>query len=212
MPLQNRVTPFGEIVAVPERGLLMGNRGVLHDEHQRIIRPWQARRWITCVVEFRGRRREVMTPHRYTELFFLDEATAFAAGHRPCKECRYADYQHFASAWATWSGRRMSADEMDVVLHGDRIEGQGASRRKRTYQERIGALPDGVFARLDGAAWLLWQGNLLAWSPAGYRERRIPPTTGTVEVLTPRATVEVFRAGYAPMVHPSAQNTWRDSV
>ena len=204
MPLQNRVNPLGEIVAVPERGLMMGNRGILHDERQHIVRCWQARRWITCVTEFRGRRRTVMTPHRYTELFFLDEATAFAAGHRPCKECRYADYQRFVSAWAAWSGQRLSAGEMDNILHADRLEGRGASRRKRTYQERLGALPDGIFVRVDGAAWLLWRNRLLAWSPAAYTTRRAPPS-GEVEVLTPRAIVEVFRAGYTPLVHPSAE-------
>lgn len=205
MPLQNRVTPLGEIVAIPERGLMMGNRGVLHDESQRVKRSWQVRRWITCVTEFRGRRRAVMTPHRYTELFFLDEVTAFAAGHRPCKECRYADYQRFVTAWAAWSGQRLSADAMDDILHADRLEGRGASQRKRTYQERISALPDGVFVRLDGAAWLLWRGRLLAWSPAGYTARRTLPASDRVEVLTPRATVEVFRAGYTPLVHPSAE-------
>lgn len=205
MPLQNRVTPLGEIVAIPERGLMMGNRGVLHDESQRVKRSWQVRRWITCVTEFRGRRRAVMTPHRYTELFFLDEVTAFAAGHRPCKECRYADYQRFVTAWAAWSGQRLSADAMDDILHADRLEGRGASQRKRTYQERISALPDGVFVRLDGAAWLLWRGRLFAWSPAGYTVRRALPASERVEVLTPRAIVEVFRAGYTPLVHPSAE-------
>ena len=203
MPLRNRVTPFGEIVAVPERGLMMGNRGILHDENRRITRPWQVRRWITCVTEFRGRHREVMRPHSYTELFFLDEATAFAAGHRPCRECRYADYQRFTAAWEAWSGERLGADAMDDVLHADRVEGRGRNRRKRTYHEGIGALPDGVFVRLDDAAWLLWRGSLLAWSPGGYTARR-PPTTGSVEIVTPRAIVEVFRAGYAPMIHPSA--------
>ena len=204
MPLQNRVTPFGEIVAIPERGLLMGNRGILHDENQRIVRSWQVRRWIACVTEFRGRHRQVMSPHTYTELFFLDEATAFAAGHRPCAECRHADYVSFKQAWAAWSGASMSADQMDDVLHNDRLGGSGASQRQRTYQEEIGALPDGVFIRLDGAAWLHWQGRLLKWTPAGYTTRRSAPASGSVEVLTPRALVATFRAGYQPMVHPSA--------
>jgi hypothetical protein len=206
MPLQNRVTPFGEIVAVPERGLMLGNRGILHDDNRRILRPWQVRRWIACVTEFRGRQRVVMRPHSYTELFFLDEATAFAAGHRPCRECRYADYQRYVSAWEAWSGERLKADAMDNVLHADRLEGRGASQRKRTYQERIGALPDGVFVRIEGVAWLLWRGSLLAWSPAGYTTRRAPPATGAVAVLTPHATVEVLRAGYYPLVHPSADD------
>src|SRR5919204_6549006 len=101
MPRQNRVTPFGEIVATPERGTLMGNRGVLHDGEGRIRRPWQLRRWLVCVLDLKGRKRRVMTPGRYTELFFLDEATALAAGHRPCAECRRARFLAFCSAWGT---------------------------------------------------------------------------------------------------------------
>ena len=205
MPLRNRVTPFGAIVAVAERGLLMGNRGILHDESRRIVRAWQVRRWIACVTEFRGRQRQVMRPHSYTELFFLDEATAFAAGHRPCAECRHADYQRFKAAWAAWSGSHMSAEQMDDVLHSDRLQGRGAQQRQRTYREGIGALPDGTFIRLDAAPWLIWRGHLLAWSAGGYVARHPQTATGSVEVLTPRALVGVLAAGYLPMVHPSAE-------
>lgn len=212
MPLQNRVTPFGQIVAVAERGLLMGNRGILHDERQQIVRPWQVQRWIACRTAFRGRHRQVMQPHTWTELFFLDEATAFAAGHRPCAECRNADYRRFKTAWAKWSGTpasSISAEQMDAVLHHDRLEGSGTPRarqRKRTYQEDIAALPDGAFIHLDDAAWLLWRGKLLAWSAAGYGARRPLPVTGsTAEVLTPRALVATLRAGYQVGVHPSAE-------
>lgn len=212
MPLCNRVTPFGEIVAVPERGLLMGNRGILHDDSGRILRSWQVRRWISCRTAFRGRRRQLMRPHSYTELFFLDEATSFATGHRPCSECRHADYQRFKAAWAVAFGEPAGADHMDAVLHADRLEGHGPHQRKRTYQEQLAALPDGTFITLDESAWLLWRGQLLAWSPAGYHTRRplplpltpSPPAAGHVEVLTPRALVAVFRAGYHPTVHPSA--------
>jgi hypothetical protein len=213
MPLQNRVTPFGEIVAVAERGLLMGNRGILHDERQQIVRPWQVQRWIACRTSFRGRHRQVMQPHTWTELFFLDEATAFAAGHRPCAECRNADYRRFKAAWATWSGTpvsQISAEQMDAVLHHDRLEGSGAHRvhqRKRTYREEIAALPDGVFIQLDGAAWLRWRGRLLSWSAAGYVARRPLPATGDrVAVLTPHALVAVLRAGYEIEIHPSAED------
>jgi hypothetical protein len=205
MPLQNRVTPFGAIVAVAERGLLMGNRGILHDEARRIVRPWQVKRWIACRTAFRGRRRQVMRPHSYTELFFLDEATAFAAGHRPCAECRHADYQRFKAAWVAWSGGPADAGRIDTVLHGDRLEGRGAHQRQRTYQEDAGALPDGAFIRLDGSAWLLWHGQLLAWSAAGYLSRRPLPALSRIEVLTPRALIAVLRAGYRPLVHPSAE-------
>ncbi len=206
MPLQNRVTPFGALVAVEGRGLLLGNRGILHDEARQIVRPWQTQRWIACVTEFRGRRRQLMRPHSYTELFFLDEATAFAAGHRPCAECRYADYQRFKAIWATAHGAPpMSAEQMDATLHADRLEGRGRSQRKRAYQAEISALPDGAYIALDDRAWLLWRGELLAWSAAGYTERQPAPSAGAVEVLTPRALVAVIGAGYAPTVHPSAQ-------
>ena len=206
MPLQNRVTPFGEIVAVAGRGLLFGNRGILHDDQRRIVRSWQVQRWITCVTEFRGRHRELMRPHSYTELFFLDEAAAFAAGHRPCAECRHADYQRFKSAWAMAHGAAMSAEQMDAVIHADRLEGRGRAQRKRTYRAAIATLPDGVYLALDGRAWLLWRGELLAWSAGAYTERQPAPSASSlVEVLTPAALVAVFRAGYTPSVHPSAE-------
>jgi hypothetical protein len=204
MPLQNRVTPFGEIVAVPERGTLMGNRGILHDDAGRIVRSWQVRRWIACRTAFRGRHRQLLQPHSWTELFFLDEATAFAAGHRPCAECRHADYQRFKAAWAVGVGAPNSAGAMDAVLHADRLEGRGTHQRKRTYREQLSRLPEGALIRLDGSAWLLWDGQLLEWSAGGYRARRVqPPTASRVEVLTPRSLVAVLRAGYELEVHPS---------
>lgn len=212
MPLRNRVTPYGEIVAVPERGLLMGNRGILHDDAQRLVRAWQVRRWITCRLMFRGRHRQVMRPHSYTELFFLDEATAFAAGHRPCAECRHADYQRFQAAWAVGVGGLVSADDMDVVLHADRLEAvgrsgrtRGTSQRKRLYWEQVGVLPDGAFITLNGSAWLLWHDHLLEWTAAGYQNPRpLPPASSRVVVLTPPALVAVLRAGYPLQVHGTA--------
>lgn len=200
-PLQNRVTPFGDIVAAEGRGLFMGNRGVLHDERRRVIRVSQVRRWIICVLEFCGRRRKVMTPGSYTELFFLDEAAALAAGHRPCAECRHADYVRFRDAWA--AGHRVAkptADEMDRTLHADRL---AAPRTKRTYRERTSALPDGVYVELEGGAWLLWMGAVHRWSAGGYVERRQRPR-GVATVLTPPSTVAVIEAGYCPLVHSSA--------
>jgi hypothetical protein len=207
MPLQNRVTPFGEIVAVPERGTLMGNRGILHDDAGRLVRSWQVRRWIACRTAFRGRHRQLLQPHSWTELFFLDEATAFAAGHRPCAECRHADYQRFKSDWEVAVGVPNGADEMDAVLHADRLEGRGVNQRKRTYWERLAALPDGAFICLDGSAWLLWRDQLLEWSARGYRARRSwPPAASRVEVLTPRSLVAVLRAGYPLQVHASVES------
>jgi hypothetical protein len=195
-PLQNRVTPFGDIVAAEGRGLFMGNRGVLHDEGRRLVRFSQVRRWIICRLEFRGRHRHVMTPGSYTELFFLDEAVALAAGHRPCAECRHDDYVQFRQAWAG-RGQTPTADDMDRTLHGERL---AAPRTKRTYRARTSALPDGVYVAIDAAAWLLWNGAAYRWSAAGYVERR-PRPRGAVTVLTPRTTVAALQAGYRPQVH-----------
>jgi hypothetical protein len=200
VPLQNRVTPFGDIVALQSRGLMMGNRGVLHDDARRIVRSSQLRRWIACRTEFRGRHRVVMRPRSYTELFFLDEATALSAGHRPCAECRHADYQRFRSLWESCHGAHASADAMDAQLHAERLNG----RKKRTYRGDLGALADGSFIAFEGAAWLVWGSELLAWSGSGYVERRPRPMQREADVLTPRSTVAVLAAGYRPSVHPSA--------
>ncbi|HYZ02457.1 MAG TPA: hypothetical protein VFA92_13255 [Candidatus Binatia bacterium] len=201
-PLRNRVTPDGDIVAVPERGLFFGNRGVLHDEERNVRRAWQVRRWITCRLRFRGRRRALLQPRRYTELFFLDEATALAAGHRPCAECRYHDYQRYRSAWAAaLGGGPLPADDLDRVLHAERVT---AERTKRVHETPAADLPDGAMARLDGASWLVVGGELLAWTPGGYAERRSRPGRGVVTVLTPPSSVAVLRAGYEPVLHPTA--------
>src|SRR5690349_3427993 len=144
MPRQNRVTPWGDLVATPERGTFLGNRGVLHDAAGQVVRPWQVKRWLVCVLEFRGRQRTVMAPGRYTELFFLDEATALAAGHRPCAECRHARFLEFCRAWGvTHPGhrlRRPTADEIDTRLHAERV---GPDRGKRSHAATLDELPDG---------------------------------------------------------------------
>jgi len=177
VPLQNRVTPFGDLVAVADRGLMCGNRGVLHDPQRRIVRYSRGRRWLVCRLEFRGRHRAIMRPGLYTELFFLDEATALAAGHRPCAECRYTDYQDFRRCWLTAhddpSGKLPAADQIDARLHRDRLAAAGV---KRTYRDEIAALADGVFILRDGGAWLLWQSALLHWTPGGYDQRRAADT------------------------------------
>jgi len=200
MPLQNRVTPLSEIVAAPGRGTMMGNRGILHDESRRIVRRWQVRRWIACVLEFRGRRRIVMQPHRYTELFFLDEAAAFAAGHRPCAECRRADFNRFQSIWRGAFGGPANADAMDDRLHADRLDG----KRKRTYRAEISTLPDGTYVAADGAAWLVLGDALHEWSDSGYVRHRARPPRGEIEVLTPCAIVQVLAAGYSAAHHATA--------
>jgi hypothetical protein len=201
MPLQNRVTPFGQIVALPGRGTMMGNRGVLHDDDRRIVRSWQVRRWIACALEFRGRYRNVMTPHRYTELFFLDEATAYAAGHRPCRECRYADFRRFAALWKGCHGGPATADAIDRRLDADRLDG----RQKRLYRADVAQLPDGTYIVWEDGAWMLWGSQMHAWSDAGYARRRRRPARGEVEVVTPRSIVDLLRGGLVPTVHPTAK-------
>jgi hypothetical protein len=201
MPLRNRVTPLGELVATPERGLVYGNRGRLHDEHGEIRRTWQVKRWIACRLEFRSRRREggPMPPGRYTGLFFLDEATAFAAGHRPCAECRNADYRSFLRL----SGAS-GADELDDGLHAERIGGDFAGRRLN--ERRFEELPDGAFVLLDGAPWLVLDDSLLLWSAGGYAEGRQRPR-GRAAVITPPTTLAVLEAGWdgsEPFLHPSS--------
>jgi hypothetical protein len=199
MPLQNRVTPFGDLIATEARGLLMGNRGRLHDVDRRIVRSAQGQRWIACVTSFRGRRRTVMSPRSYTELFFLDEAVALAAGHRPCAECRHTDYRRFQAAWAQAALGGTLADEMDRRLHTDRLASPGI---RRPYHDEMDTLPDGAYVEGDGDAWLIWAGAMHAWSPAGYRAH-LEISRGTVTVITPRCLVDVLRAGYRPAVHPS---------
>ncbi len=210
VPRQNRVTPYGEIIATPERGAFMGNRGVLHDSEGRIKRAWQVKRWLVCVLEFRGRQRTVMSPNSYTELFFLDEATALAAGQRPCAECRHARFLDFCNAWKKAHGtvndsRRPRADEIDNRLHAERLP---AERSKRFVRGNLTDLPDGVFVKVEAwgeQAYLVWGDSLLAWSPGGYGERRPRPKSTPVLVLTPPSTVAAIRAGYAPVVDVGAE-------
>jgi hypothetical protein len=212
MPRQNRVTPSGRIVAVPERGTMMGNRGVLHDARGQIRRPWQVRRWLICVLDFRGRHRTVMAPNRYTELFFLDEATALAAGHRPCFECRRRAFLAFRDAWAAANpglldGRAPTAGRIDDRLHDERV---GPGRSKRTHRAGLDGLPDGTLVTLDrwgDTPHLVLGRRLLAWSPVGYGDRRRRPSGEAATVLTPASTVAAIRAGYAPAIHPSARST-----
>jgi hypothetical protein len=201
MPLQNRVTPTGEITAQPWRGALMGNRGILHDAQGRLgTARWRHNNWVCCVTEFRGRHREVMpppgSPTRYTALFFRDEACALAAGHRPCAECRNADWRRFKAAWAAAGLPGRAAAEIDRVLHTARVT---RSRRQVTHEAELATLPDGVFlTRTSEAAPLLkWRARLWRWSPEGYADAGTTPI-GTVRVLTPAPTVAAIRAGYIP--------------
>lgn len=211
-PLQNRVTPFSEIVAVQERGTFMGNRGSLHNAQKELTRrKWTTLRWITCVLEFKGRHREVMHPGYYTELFFLDEATAFAAGHRPCAECRRADYNRFMELWREVYGesRRVRADDADAVLHAERMTEEKVQRR---WAARLGDLPDGTFVATKDAAQraLLWHRDWLwEWSPGGYGEGPAVSRETEVDVLTPPSIVKILAAGYSPVVHSTADAVTR---
>jgi hypothetical protein len=204
MPLFNRITPFGELTAASGRGLLMGNRGGrLHDAARRLgRRRWASPAWIACRLAFKGRRREVWGKG-YTELFFLDEPTALAAGHRPCFECRRADALSFAAAWARahGGGPRPSAGEMDAVLHAERLDG----RAKRLHPLPPD-LPDGVFVTMtgDASAYAVRNGRLLQWSQAGYLDAGALRDARVAAIITPPAIVAVLTQGYAPQWHPSA--------
>src|SRR5262245_26531892 len=194
MPRQNRVTPFGDLIATPERGMFMGNRGVLHDAEGSIKRAWQVKRWLVCVLEFRGRMRSVMTPDHYTELFFLDEATALAAGHRPCAECRHNRFLDFGTAWrvahpGSGGSQRPAATEIDNRLHAERLD---PDRSRRSFVTALDELPNGVFvtaATWAEQAYLVWGDCLLAWTPGGYGARRRRPQGAQVKLLTPQSTV-----------------------
>jgi len=200
MPLRNRVTPLGEIVADPARGLVYGNRGCLHDERGEIRRGFAVKRWIACRLEFRGRRRSpVVQPGRYTGLFFLDEATAMAAGHRACAECRRADYVRLQEVLGP-----AGADALDEQLHAERLVDGG----RRLHDVELDDLPDGAFVLRGGEPWLVLGAQLLRWTPSGYRERVARPVRAQAQAITPPALVAVLRAGWDPLVpllHPSSR-------
>lgn len=203
MPLQNRVTPLGELIATPERGLVYGNRGCLHDAEGRIRRRYDVKRWIACQLEFRGwQRPALLMPGRFTELFFLDEATALAAGHRPCALCRRADYEHLK---AVWSEPQAGADAIDAQLERERIDPRTGQRR--LHAARFHDLPDGAFVLRDDQPWLVLGDQLLAWSPGGYTTRSRTPARETAAVITPPSLVALLRTERTPLVpllHPSA--------
>ena len=203
MPLQNRVTPTGDIIATAHRGLFTGNRGIIHDPATRTLlnRRWSGKAWITCVCEFRGRRRDVMGTRSWTELFFLDEATALAAGHRPCFYCRRADANAFRAAWEQGNGvRGVRATEIDEVLHAERLNGK--AKRLHPLAMPIDALPDGTMVQAGADSYLTAKGRALLWSFDGYRE----PISAMRDamLLTPPSTLRALNAGYRPVLHPSA--------
>jgi hypothetical protein len=205
MPLQNRVTPLGELIAHSARGLVYGNRGCLHDAQGRIRRRWATRRWIACRLEFEGRRRTpLLRPGRYTELFFLDEATALAAGHRPCAECRRADYDRLVALWRELHPGPANADAIDERLHAERVEPRTGERRFHTVRHE--ELPDGAIVLHGDAPWLVRGGQLLRWTVAGYTDRTVRPT-GEARLVTPPSLVALLRTPeerLVPLLHDSA--------
>ena len=206
MPLLNRVTPLGELIADPARGLVYGNRGCLHDASGNIRRRYNGKRWIACRLQFRGwHRHPMLQPGRFTELFFLDEATAFAAGHRPCALCRREDYTRFVEVWRELHPGRQGADTIDARLHGERVD--AATRGQRHHEASIDGLPDGAFVLRDSEPWLVLGGGLLRWTPSGYVERVPRPGRQRVALITPPSLIDVLRADGQPLVpflHPTA--------
>ncbi len=209
MPLQNRVTPWSEIVTTPERGMFMGNRGCLHNDQRQVVKAWARLPWVTCTLQFRGRHRKIMSPGRYTELFFLDEVTALAAGHRPCATCRRAGFNAFKANWlaanpdlAATTGSSMA--KIDKALHSERMD---SNRQKRTWSASLGELPDGTMVVFEGSGspLLVWRGHLHTWTPGGYGQRQVSAPDVSVNVLTPPSVVNVLKAGYQPLVHLTVQ-------
>lgn len=200
MSRQNRVTPLGELVADPARGLVYGNRGCLHDANGRIVRRYNGKRWIACRLEFRGwQRGQLMQPGKFTELFFLDEATAFAAGHRPCALCRRADYDRFLDLW----GRPAGADAVDARLHEERLD----NRSRRLHDAAIDELPDGAFVLHQQVPHLVFGSKLLRWGPAGYVDGMRRPKQQRILAITPPSLVAILRRGWqgdVPFLHATA--------
>ena len=203
MPLQNRVTPSGDIVADPHRGMFTGNRGIIHDPATKTLlrKRWSNPAWLICVCEFRGRRREVMGGRSWTELFFLDEATAFAAGHRPCFYCRRDDANRFRAAWEQGNGTAdLCAPEIDAVLHRERLA--GGRKRLHALPMPLETLPNGTMVQSGEESFMIAQGRPLRWSFAGYHETTAPLVDAML--LTPSSTMRALAAGYRPVLHPSA--------
>jgi hypothetical protein len=203
MPLQNRVMPSGEIVSTPQRGLFTGNRGIIHDPATKTLlnRRWSSKAWLICVCEFRGRRRDVMGTRSWTELFFRDEATALAAGHRPCFYCRRDDANRFRAAWEKGNGvSGVRAMGIDTVLHRERLDGR--NKRLHELPMPLDALPDGAMVQAGEDSYLIAQGRARLWTFDGYREAS--DALRDVRLLTPASTLRALKAGYRPVLHPSA--------
>ena len=209
MALRNRVTPQSELIADPARGLVYGNRGCLHDDGGRVRRRYNGKRWIACRLRFKDwHRHPLLQPGKFTELFFLDEATAMAAGHRPCALCRREDYVRFGELWSELHRGPRGADDIDARLHHERVD--PATRAQRRHRARLEDLPDGAFVLRDGAPWLVRGPRLLRWTPAGYDAQVSRQADERARLLTPPSLVAVLRAGWdgaVPLFHPSADSS-----
>ena len=207
MPLQNRVTPLGELIADPARGLVYGNRGCLHDETGRIRRRYNGKRWIACRLEFRGwQRGPLLQPGKFTELFFLDEATAFAAGHRPCALCRREDYRRFCAIWSELHPGQLGADAIDAQLHRERVD--PVTGRHLLHEAPFDEVPDGAFVLENGAPFVVLGKKLIRWTPAAYTERLARPRGKQALVISPSSLVAVLGTGWqghVAFLHPTAR-------
>ena len=207
MTFQNRVDPWGNLHAVSARGTMLGNRGRLHNEHRQVVRQWQRPAWVTCELEFNGRHRNVFGANTYSELFFLDEATALSAGHRPCATCRRERYDKFKATWLVANSTRMSVPnssiiEIDKVMHAERT---GRSGAKVTFDAPLSSLPFGALVEVSGEAHLVSSQGLMRWSFSGYLTPKVQAATSTcVRVLTPDSVIRTLAAGFRPAVHPTA--------
>lgn len=212
--LQNRVDPWGELQITPERGAWMGNRGILHNDEKKIVKPWQHQGWVTCLLKYgestrtgNSSREKPFTPGNYSELFFLDEATAFAAGHRPCSQCRNKRYKEFKQAWSTANRDLVSSDdppykEMDGVLQGERVLPKEEKKKRVAV---LDSLPDGTMIALNGKAYLVWRRRLYQWSFAGYSQDKVKrASTTSVQLLTPASIIRMYANGFVPQVDVSA--------
>jgi len=206
MPLQNRVTPFGDIVAIAQRGLFTGNRGIIHDPATKTLlrKRWASKAWLVCVCEYKGRRRAVMGGRSWTELFFLDEAVALAAGHRPCFFCRRQSAEAFRDAWTKARGGAVPfAAEMDAVLHEERLD--HGRKRLHAMPGGVSELPDGAVIAAAGEAYTIVRGRAFRWSAQGYEGVRQISRVGGL--LTPPSTLLAIRAGYRPALHPALETS-----
>ena len=207
MPYQNRVDPWGALHAVARRGTLLGNRGIIHDANQNIVATHILQAWITCALAYKGKRRQIMSPRTWTELFFLDEVTAFSAGHRPCAYCRRPRYNAFKTAWLQANrhlleGQPERINRIDRIIHRERIK----RAKKVTYTAPLQSLPAGTMIELQSHAHVVWDGGLYQWSFSGYQFALAIQSNDAVTVLTPKSYVDTFRQGFTPQVHASVMS------